>query len=80
MSSPQRNFTKDGDVREILFIDPQVRRRIVECDVKIENCEFRISNVKESGEDLKALKGRLKDLQGVRKGLVEEGGGTADHG
>lgn len=51
---------------------PEVERRIAECDVKIENCETRIGTVKETGEDLKYLKQRLKDLTGVRKGLVAE--------
>ncbi len=59
-------------------MDIQVQRRIDECDVKIENCETRISNAKESGEDLKYLKSRLKDLEGVRAKLVEEGGSPPD--
>ncbi len=51
---------------------PEVQRRIDECDAKIENCDTRIGTVKETGEDLKYLNQRLKDLIAVRKKLQAE--------
>ena len=53
-------------------MDQQLDRRIGEAEVKIVNCEERIANQKNSGEDKKFLDQRLKDLHGVRDKLVDE--------
>ena len=53
-------------------MDQQLERRIGEADVKIESCKTAIGNVKGSGDEKKRLSSRLKDLQGVRSGLVKQ--------
>lgn len=52
-------------------MDQQLDRRIAECDAMIESCKTAIG-ITEPGEEKKRLNGRLKDLDGVRAGLVKQ--------
>lgn len=50
-------------------MDQEFDRRIAECEVKIDNCKTRM---KDPDEDSDYLDQRLKDLNAVRKKLVEQ--------